>query len=260
MSEAVATSASELIGGNATVKKQRAPWPDGVPLVEVYPGSKLYRHPVDKAMIKPADAIALGAKWPMAVSAAPIIEIKAEPTPTPQPEPQPQPTPNPQPEQKPTPDFSDLPPGNGNAAPREQQQEQTGNPADALKSHRALGEIIHRMIEMLCVLVFGTDFQTNDGERNALIQAWADAFEWWQISVFNPAEQLAAAYSAYFFARIGAVMAWFKNRKKKKQPPATEQPPITVEAEVTPGKPPEAKPESKTEAKAEPQEPNVFGV
>ena len=263
MSETVATSttASELIGEPAPPKKTRPKLPPGVTVQPVRPGATWGIHPVDGLGIRLTDAKALETpgeapaptpdKPPTPPAPTPPIELSPAPekpsapqAPPASPEPVPLVTEEKPGPSKPAPDFSDLPKSDGPGPAPGGNEQPSGNPADALKSHKALGEIVHRMIEMFCVMIFGTDFQTSDGERNALIQAWADAFDWWQIRVLNPAERLAAAYSAYFFARIGAVIAWFKNRKSKKptpQPPQPEQAPIDVQSKVTP------EPEKKSE-------------
>lgn len=257
--DAQTVSASELIGEPAPPKKTRPKLPPGVVVQPVKPGASWGIHPVDGLGIRLTDAKLLETP-----GETPTPAPQPTPAPAPEPVPQPAPAPTPQPAPAPaapapeptkTPDFSDLPPGNNGPQPAPgQQQQEFSNPADAMKSHRALGEIVHRMIEMFCVLIFGTDFKTEDKEQNALINAWAEAFDWWQVQVLNPAERLAAAYSAYFFARIGAVVAWFKNRKKKK--PAEGKTPeaktVDVESEVIPEKKPEPAPAPATNDETQP--------
>jgi hypothetical protein len=221
MSESVAhVSASELLGGNPPEKKQRPPWPPGEPLKESYSGSGLYRHPVDKAFIKREDAIALGAPAPTVAT--------PQPAPAPQPSPAPEPQPEPRPETAPGPDFSDLPNGDPGGDFAGEQQAQP-NLADAVNSHRALGGIFHGTIETMLTMFFGDAFKTNERERNELVEAWAAAFEWWEIRVLNPAERLAAAYGGYMTARAATLISWFKNRSKKRKERAET---VNVESEV----------------------------
>lgn len=246
MSEAAVVSAPELIGGNPPEKKQRPPWPPGEPLKETFPGSKMYRHPVDKAYIKPADAIALGAPEPTAATPQPA------PAPAPEPAPQPQPAPQPEPSQA-APDFSDLPPSDSGPAPGGDQQEQQPSEADLLSAYQQMGAMFWDSIIRLMAALFGDCWLPKTADERKMV---LDALTGWMKSVafaaFTPLQNLWMAVGLYAMPRVPQtvqkLVAWWKSRKKKpaeperKNPRAEGQPHnyagvnvTDIEAEVTRG-------------------------
>jgi hypothetical protein len=260
MSEAVATSATELIGGNPPQKKQRPPWPPGAPLVESFPGSGMYRHPVDKAYIKPADAIALGAPAPTP-SAKPTPQPApapepAKPEPAPQPAPEPQPTPKPEPA-GPAPDFSDLPKGDGPGSPGEQAKEPSES--EILMAYERLAVMFwDSIIRLLAALLGEFLLPKTPDERKMVIDAIVLWLKATAFAAITPIQNLWFAIGFYALPRMPAsiqkITHWWKTRKQKRgKGPEPEQPkkengqphnfagvnvdqePISVESEILRG-------------------------
>lgn len=244
------------------VKKQRAPWPQGVPWQPAYPGAPHGRHPIDKGFIKREDAIALGAKddAPQATPATETPAQNAAPQPEPQPAPQP-PPPEPQPQPEPAPDFSDL-----NAGPSSQADAPgAAEAAAAMGSHKTMGTMFHMVIENILVMLFGEGFRTDEDERGLLTDAWVRCLEFWNMKILNPVEQLAAAYGCYLFGRITFIVAWFKSRRAKKKEKRAEpqreggkQPHNFAGVDVTP-EPKKETPEQPQQPISEAEAENLFG-
>jgi hypothetical protein len=221
MSEPVSNvSASELLGGEPTQKKSRPAWPSDVPYKEHFPGAGYARHPIDKAFISLDAAVALGAQRPSASAPAPMPQPAPAPKPTPQPEPQPEP------HNEPAPDFSDLPNGDG---PGNEQHEETSDPEERMKSHRAMGTMLHNTISGVASGIFGPEWLSDEREESMIVTAWADALEYLEVRVLNPVERLAAAYGTYGFARCMTIIRWFKARKAAR---GAKRQTVEVHAEV----------------------------
>jgi hypothetical protein len=276
MSESVApakeTSAAELIGAPP---KQRPPWPAEIPYVEAYKNCGYARHPVDKQFIGEKKARELGCKVfplePLKLDREAFLKIPTEAPPPPpeqipqQPISEPVPIkesspvkeeqePAPSPQQAP-PDFSDLPPGN---QPGQEAGQGTGTQPQPTEAE--IESFYFRMAAMgfdgavtLFVLLFGDFWNPRTGEeRKMVVGAIVLYMKSTLMQVLTPLEEMWMAIGLYCLPRVPKtfqiVIAWFKSRKKKKEP-------INVDAKVETESP---KAEAQPHPQPEPEEESMF--
>jgi hypothetical protein len=222
-------SASQILGGSPPPKKSRPPLPPGVTVKPVYPGASYGIHPVDKMGIKLTDAKLL--ETPLAGGSKPP-ELEPQPPTTPTtPAPAPDPTPQPEikTESQPTgaaPDFSDLPNGDGGAAPGTDQEKEPTHEEVLSAYAQMAGMCFDSVIVLFCIL-FGDFWQPKTAdERKMVIGAIVAYFDSIVAPVLTPLQNLWMAIGFYCMPRIPQslkkIWAWWKARGKKKPEPETE--------------------------------------